>query len=527
MKKIVLAIAAAALFACVSMSAQILSIPEAEVTNVEFTLDDSLAVLTMNLDISGIELRANQAIIFTPVIHKGMKVAQFPTAGLYSRGRFYSLARAGRTNYPLPEMHHYQKEVFSDIPYKGSIVYEDWMAGAKLRIDRHTIGCCGKESADDTGRDIRGVTVPDLVPEPVTMAIPVTVDQPEVIEQEPVPEPEVEPIVVPEQVVIPDFLPKFVYALSQPEASVKQRDISGQAYVVFASGKTEVDPAYRDNTAELEKIRATIDSVRTDPDMSITGIVLKGYSSPDGSFAVNGKLAAARTEAIKAYVTELYGLPADVYTTESEPENWVGLRAAVEASELKAKDKILAIIDSDAAPDAKEAKIKSSYPQAWKTLVADVFPLLRRTDYKVAYTVRSYTTREEILQILQTRPANLSPGEFFMAADGYEPGSPEFNQVFLTAARVYPFDDEININAANAAMQAGDLGKAGYYLDGVKGDSPEARYTKGVYNALTGNWETAVKYFTSAEVSGVREATAALENANLIIEALAKAAAQQ
>ena len=518
MKKIILALAAA-LIASVSVWAQKQEIPEAGISGVEFALDDTLAVLTMTLDISAIELPSNSAVIFTPVVYKGAKAVQFPTAGLYSRGRFYSMARAGRTNYPLPGMHYYEKEVFSDIPYKGAVPYEDWMAGAKLRIDRHTIGCCGKESADVTGEDIPGVTVPDLIPEPEPMPIPVTEPEPEP-EPEPVVEPEPQP--EPEPVVIPEFKPEYVYVLPPAEASIKQRDISGEAYVVFGSGKTEVDPEYLDNTAELEKIRATIDSVRTDPDMSITEIVLRGYSSPDGSYAVNEKLAAARTEAIKTYVSGLYSLPTDVYTAESVPENWDGLRKAVEASSLQGKDKILAIIDSDAAPDTKEARIKKNYPKAWQQLVKEVFPSLRRTDYNVSYTVRSYTTREEILEILNTRPSKLSVGEFFLAAEEYVPGTPEFNQIMAIAARVYPFIDAISINAANAAMEEGNLGKASHYLDGIKGDSPEGRYAKGVYNALSGNWEEALKYFTSAEVSGMSSATPALEQVKLIIQALSK-----
>ena len=121
---------------------------------------------------------------------------------------------------------------------------------------------------------------------------------------------------------------------------------------------------------------------------------------------------------------------------------------------------------------------------------------------------------------MKTRPAKLSVGEFFLAAEGLKPGSEEFNKIISIAARLYPFDDAININAANAAMAAGNLGKASYFLDSIKGDSPEARYAKGVYNALNGDWEAAAKYFTSAEVSGQKEAAPALEQVKLIIQAL-------
>ena len=110
---------------------------------------------------------------------------------------------------------------------------------------------------------------------------------------------------------------------------------------------------------------------------------------------------------------------------------------------------------------------------------------------------------------MRTRPQNLSINEFFLLSQEYRSGTPEFNEVFAVMARIYPDDPIANINAANAAMSIGDYTRAARYLE-LSGDSATARYTKGVYEALQGRYETAVKYFTSAEISGVREASGAL-----------------
>ena len=530
-----------------------------KVLDVDFSMEQGALVVAMEMDFSAVSPAGNQAIVFTPVLYSGTHSVQLPSAGLYSRGRFYSLAREKRSSDPLPSMHYYVKNAPSMLHYTGIVQWQDWMAGARLRIDKSFIGCCGSNGLYEHGTHLSGVRVPDLVsakvPEPQPEQEPEQEPEPEqevVSEPEPIQEsvPEVSrdttvivqhdttvivsrdtTVVIlapveepePEPVVIPEFVPEYVYVLSEPQASSKESSISGEAYVVFASGKTEVDFNYRDNAAELGKIRATIDSVRADTDMSITRIVLRGHSSPDGSYAANGKLAEARTAAIKNYLTELYGLPDELYSTEFEPENWVGFKEAVIASDIPEKEKILSIIDTEEVPDTREARIRGAYPQVWKKLAADVFPLLRRTDYKVSYTIRSYTTREEVLEILRTNPAKLSSGEFFLAAEGMEPGSPEFNSVFAIAARVCPFDDAVNINAANAAMMDGNLGKAAYYLDSVVGNTPEAVYANGVYSALSGDWEAAERFFTSAEVSGIPQATAALSQVKLIREALSQA----
>ena len=250
--------------------------------------------------------------------------------------------------------------------------------------------------------------------------------------------------------------------------------------------------------------------------MTITHGLLRGYSSPDGSYATNEKLAAARTRTIKNYVSALYGLPEKVYVSESVAENWKALREAVAQSNLSGKDLILEVIDGNLDPDKKEARIKKNWPKQWKQMAQEMFPLLRRTDYKVSYTVRSYTTAEDARRIMRTHPEKLSINEFFLAAQGYEMGTREFDEVFAIASRMYPDNEVVNVNAANAALSLGNFQSAEMYLDRA-GDGAVARYTRGVMSALQEDWESAVMYFMSAKASGVPEAGPALEIAQQIL----------
>lgn len=499
MKKMIIS-CIAAILACFALPAQESS--GIKLGSAEFAFDEGVLVLRASLDLTSIVPSSTKAYVITPVVYSDSLEAAFPSLGLYGARRFWSIAREKRSDNPLGVTDFLYEEIENPYPYEGRIKYEEWMDKCAVRVDLLESSCCGDHSKATMGAAVEGFEVPDYTPDPL---------------------PEMEP----DQVDVPTFKPEYLYVLPPAEPPVKSRDISGEAYVVFASGKTEVDPAWRDNAAELEKIRATIDSVRMDPDMVITQITLKGYSSPDGSYATNGRLAEARTEAIKAYVSGLDSLSADIYAAEWEAENWEGLRAAIEASDLQGKDGIMGIIDSEAAPDTKEARLKKNYPKAWARMVSDIFPTLRRTDYRVSYTVRSYTTREEILEVLRTKPQNLSVGEFFIAADGYDRGSLEFNRVFAIAARVYPFEDAVNINAANAAMKAGNLGKAAFYLDSVSPENSEGIYARGILDALNGNWLDAEDRFRAASDSGIAEAGPALEKVEQIVEALAQLQEQQ
>ena len=81
--------------------------------------------------------------------------------------------------------------------------------------------------------------------------------------------------------------------------------------------RTEIYEDYRRNPIELAKIRATIDTVRNDADTRITSIRIKGYASPEGSYANNTRLAQGRTETLKDYVQRLYNFPSGVMATDT------------------------------------------------------------------------------------------------------------------------------------------------------------------------------------------------------------------
>ena len=75
---------------------------------------------------------------------------------------------------------------------------------------------------------------------------------------------------------------------------------------------------------------------------------------------------------------------------------------------------------------------------------------------------------------------------------------------------MYPEDTAANLNAANTAMQKGDLKNAEHYLRKA-GESPEALYARGAYAMLTEEYETAAGYLQETEKAGIRETGEALE----------------
>ena len=168
-------------------------------------------------------------------------------------------------------------------------------------------------------------------------------------------------------------------------------------------------------------------------------------------------------------------------------------------------------------PDAKDARIRRRYSRDYAFLLKEVYPALRHSDYKIDYNVRTFTSLDDILRVLSEDPRKLSLSEFYRAAQSMTPGSPEYNEVFETAVRLYPADPAANLNAANTAMSRGDLDAAARYI-AKAGDSPEAVYASGILAALRGDYTAALPLMQRAAKLKVADAPAAVDVLNEIIE---------
>jgi len=422
----------------------------------------------MIIGLEKLEVSSSRAVVITPSLVNGADTLDLPSVGVYGRRRYYYYLRNSKSMLTGPDEFSYKASGRPEnVVYNQVIPYQDWMDGAQISLRRREYGCC-HTLLDEQLSYLGSYAEPEELVEELAV------------------------------------IPVDVY-VTPPAGEPKIRSLEGSAFIDFRVDRTEIDPTYRRNSVELGKIEATIDSVRHDPDVTITGVWLKGYASPESPYSHNRELAIGRTDALRRYIRNLYHFGNNIISTDYEAEDWAGLRRYVEASDLEHRSEILAIIDSDREPDNKEWRIKSVYPAEYRILLRDCYPALRHTDYRISYTVRSYSDVEEIRRVMREHPRNLSLNEFYQLAQTYEPGSTEFTEVFETAVRLYPGDATANLNAATAAISRGDTEAARRYL--VKaGDSPEAVYVRGALAVRTGDYDEARRYLEQASRLGVKAA---------------------
>lgn len=157
-----------------------------------------------------------------------------------------------------------------------------------------------------------------------------------------------------------------------------------KALIDFALGSSEVDTTLSDNASELRRIRRCIEDVVARDEYALDSLVIMASCSPEGSYAHNRRLSAARSEAIRKYIGDY--VPEEwrdsCLKTSLMPENWEQLRRLVANDTLMgdaAVKRILAVADGMKDPDVAERKL--SRMAEYRYLRECVYPKLRSVSF--------------------------------------------------------------------------------------------------------------------------------------------------
>lgn len=449
------------------------SVPSLSITDLRIEPSGERLEVGMTIHPSDYRLKTNTQWLVTPVVYSGdgrdsVSLRPFLVTG---KNAYYYAQRQGLDR----DMWVLRSGQGQSVHYSDGTRLQPWMDHSRLSLQARKVSCCGERPTDTT---------------------------------EEVPVAEI-------NLVPPVFAPDFAYIVPVKEGK-KERKLSGRAYVNFIVNRTNIEPGYMNNAAELRKILDTIDSVRYNSDASVDTIRLTGYASPEGPYANNVRLAKGRTEAVKQYVMGLYDFPSKVYYANSVPEDWEGLRDYVAGSVLPDREAILSFIDDRSIPiEKKNDRLRAQFPGSYAFLLKNEYPWLRHTDYYIHYVVRQYTTVEEMREALKRDPRNLSLNEFFIVANSYGEGSDEFCDILEQAVLYYKDEPDANLNAGNAAMGRGEYERAERYLNKA-GSGAEAEYARGVLDALRGNYDSAAERLRTSRDAGLTKAGEALDQVEKI-----------
>ena len=304
---------------------------------------------------------------------------------------------------------------------------------------------------------------------------------------------------------------------------------------------------------ELFVLAASADSV------SLTGVTIEAYASPEGEISLNEDLATNRTEsAQKALMKELkrkkIETPEGFYTLIAKGEDWNGFKSLMKASDIADKDLILRVLEMYSDKTKREEEIRN-IAKTYSEIEDQILPSLRRSEIAIDYTVEGYTD-EELITYASSTPATLTVEELLFSATLFDDVNMKYT-IYAACAETYSSDPRGHNNAGVCLMEMGRRNQAeeafnsarsldpnnqavlnnlgaiarqkgktdeAASLFGKAGSGPEVSYNKGLVAITQGNYGAAISNMSGATTANLalakllngdaNGAKTTLENAN-------------
>ncbi len=268
------------------------------------------------------------------------------------------------------------------------------------------------------------------------------------------------------------------YRMTVLERSVKDNT---KAFIDFRQGSSAVDTTLGDNADELRRVVRCIDDVVAREDLELDSLVIVASCSPEGPYALNRKLSASRSEAVRKYIGEYVPVEwKDSLRASELPENWEQLEKLVTNDTIiseRSRKSILTLMEDLSRPDVVEKRI-SMLPE-YRYLREKIYPKLRsvRFDFHMHRSgmVRDTVHTTEIDSVYMSGVKALKSLDYKKA---------------VTILR--PYDD---YNAALAFMSADYNHSALDVLGRLDDKDPKVCYLKAMVLSRLGQHDEALKYY--------------------------------
>lgn len=461
-------------------------------------------VIEFNINPGGIRLTPDEQLVVVPVIKEpGGKSQMLPRVIVNGRRRSKVEKRMERISRSGGDRDTIYKKVIragknggvDKIRYRVSIDHQPWMEKAGLYLQSEFCGCGGN------GQEFaERLVLASLATTPRMPGADGSGSLPGTSSGTPY-----EGVQIDGRCVMP-----YVTFFQPVRERVKRRAEENSAYITYLPGSATISPTLANNHAELEKIAKSLHLAGKDSrgDLAVTGISITSYSSPEGSWDANLELSERRAAALEEYILEHFNLPAECsVTAEGKGEDWDKLLKLVEEDpHVEEKEEVLRIMQGTDIFGGREKQLMDlAGGRPYRYLMQRHFPELRRSDYRIEYTVPEFDL-DYGREMLEHSPGMLSHYELYtIAFTGYPMGSPLFNKVFRTARMLFPTDRTSQFNLGTVCLLEGNVAEAARLLSGFESD-PLAWNNLGVLYMMQGRYKEAHAYLNRAVGAGCHEA---------------------
>lgn len=192
----------------------------------------------------------------------------------------------------------------------------------------------------------------------------------------------------------------FIFVLGSwgmPDFLHAQHTNNLEGLLSYPLNKSFVIYDYANNVDELHSLHGYITKTLSNPALVVRKIKVTGYSSPEGSYEHNEKLAQERAENLTKYLHSFFA-DNDI-EVECVPEDWNGLIDLLAEANYPDIDIVRPIAQADLDPAEKEKKLKRLPRRIYKDLNRNYFPRLRRATLTIYCEQAPETPHNEDINI--------------------------------------------------------------------------------------------------------------------------------
>jgi len=279
----------------------------------------------------------------------------------------------------------------------------------------------------------------------------------------------------------------------------KETIVSQSANLYFAYQKSNLNKNLKLNKDNKEQLDSLNDFFAKG--WKVKSVDINAWASPEGEQSLNQKLSDERGATAKKYLERFAKknkIDSVTYNVVAKGADYDGFMTALNASDIKDKNKIANVIKSQATKSQREQQIRNM-TVIYKE-VEDMLSVLRRSEMVVSL-YEPKLTDEQIADYAVSNPDTLKMNELLYAATMTDDLNAKL-AIYKSAIKKNEKCWRAYNNAAAVDMKLGNVDEAAQYLEkanALKADQGEVENNLGVLAAWNKDYEAAEEHYNKAK----------------------------
>lgn len=286
----------------------------------------------------------------------------------------------------------------------------------------------------------------------------------------------------------------------------KIREGKGEALLQFIINKYDINLSLGNNRQEMMRMTQTLQPILTDSLATVQAMSIYGMASADGSYGFNTTLARNRASSAKQWLVEKLQISPEIrqlIRTDSRPEGWWPVYQAMIADGHPDSLQVKRILTTytKGNDDVQEYHIRRL--SCWPDIRDKYLSKDRKVEYTYSYTIRSFTTDEELLAMYRVRPDAFNEDELLRVA-ALSANDAAKMEIYSTLMHYFPQSTVAANNLAVLYLRKGDISKARQILQTQQDYSPEMLATLAASYVYENDFERAIELLQEVDLPEAR-----------------------